>query len=323
MGAGAMARIFLTSAAAILLGSTHIYASSIKYVASTAIVEHPALNAIRDGLQDGLKQKGYNDSTLRFTFESAQGSPAIAAQIARKLAGDKPDVIVPITTPSAQAVAASSNGIPIVFSAISDPVGANLVTALDKPGETITGIADIPDFEKSLEMIQAVLPSVKRIGIPHNPGEPNVVDALKRVQAAADKAGIQIITSAANRSSDVQIATQTLVGKVDAIYVLLDNTVVSALESVLKTGIDNRIPVFATDTHSVERGSIAGLGYNQYDIGLQTADIVDRILKGAKASEIPVATPRLVQLYVNTTAAKLMGIEIPPSVIKQAARIIQ
>ncbi|WP_322099388.1 ABC transporter substrate-binding protein [Haematospirillum jordaniae] len=299
------------------------WASEIKYVASTAIVEHPALNAIRDGLRDGLRNKGYDDSTLKFTFESAQGSPATAAQIARKLAGAGPDVIVPITTPSAQAVVASSNHIPVVFSAISDPVGANLVQDLDKPSATVTGIADIPDFGKSLAMVKAIVPSVQTIGIPHNPGEPNAVDALARIRAAANITGIKIIATTAHRSSDVQAAAQALVGKVDAIYIPLDNTVVSALESVLKVGIDNRIPVFATDTHSVERGSVAALGYDQYDIGLQTADIVDKILKGARVSDIPVAMPRLVQLYVNARAAEQMGVNIPQDVLKQAAHVVR
>lgn len=293
------------------------------YIATTAIVEHPALDAVRDGLKKTLEENGYSGNNLKFTYESAQGKPDIAAQIARKMVGDNPDIIVAIATPSAQAAVTTSNSIPIVFSAVTDPLAAKLVSTLEKPGGNVTGLSDMANVKEHLELIKEFIPDLKAIGIPYNPGETNSVSMLAAIKIQADKMGIKIIESAAPKSSDVMIAAKQLVGKVDAIYCPIDNTIISAVESVVRVGIDAQVPVFAGDTDTVARGAVAAVGYDYFDLGRQTGDIVVRILKGEKPGSIDVKMAKGTNLFVNPKMAKRMGIKIPESVLNRASKIIE
>jgi len=293
------------------------------YVATTAIVEHPALDAVRDGIKASLKDNGYEGSQLKFTYESAQGQPAIAAQIARKMVGDQPDVIVAIATPSAQAAVSVSRNIPVVFSAVTDPLGAKLVQTMKKPGGNVTGLSDMVNVKQHLELIKEFVPNLKTVGVPYNPGEANSVSTVAALKVAAAEMGIKIIDSAAPKSSDVMIATKQLVGKVDAIYCPIDNTIISAVESVVKVGIDAQIPVFAGDTDTVLRGAIAAVGYDYFDLGRQTGDIVVRILKGEKAGDIDVKMAQGTNLFVNPKMAARMGVEVPASITSRATKIIK
>ena len=170
------------------------------HVATTAIVEHPALDSVRDGIKAALLESGYNDTTLKFTYESAQGNPAIAAQIARKMVGDQPDVIVAIATPSAQAAVSAARDIPVIFSVVTDPMGAKLVSNMDNPGRNVTGLSDAVPVAQHLAMIKEVVPGLKRLGIPFNPGEPNAVSIIAAMKVVAAEQGIEIIEAAAPRS---------------------------------------------------------------------------------------------------------------------------
>ncbi|WP_432460899.1 MULTISPECIES: ABC transporter substrate-binding protein [unclassified Agarivorans] len=293
------------------------------YVATTAIVEHPALDAVRDGVKEYLAENGYSGDALKFTYESAQGQPAIASQIARKMVGDQPDVIVAIATPSAQAAVSASKNIPVVFSVVTDPIGAKVVPSLIKPGGNVTGLSDMVNVQQQLELIKEFMPNIKRLGIPFNPGEANSVAIVKAMTEAAAAMGIEVIESAAPKSSDVMIASKQLVGKADAIYCSTDNTIISAFESVVKVGIDAKIPVFAADTASVERGAVAAVGYNYADLGHQTGEIVLRILQGEKPGNIDVKMAEGTDLYVNPKIAQRMGIEVPASVLKRANKIFK
>ncbi|WP_246590224.1 ABC transporter substrate-binding protein [Marinobacterium ramblicola] len=293
------------------------------YVATTAIVEHPALDAVRDGIKQTLMENGYTEQDLKFTYESAQGNPAVAAQIARKLVGDAPDVIVGISTPSAQSLVSATRDIPVVFSAVTDPLSAKLVTNYEAPGANVTGLSDMTPVAQHLGLIREFLPNLKKLGVPYNPGEPNAVAIVALLKQEAEKMGLEIIEAPAPKSSDVMMATQKLIGEVEAIYCPTDNTILTALESVVKVGIDGKIPVFSGDTGSVERGAVAALGFNYHDIGRQTGAVVVRILKGEKAGDIPVRVAVGSDLYVNTSMAKRMGVEIPQSVLKRTTKVVQ
>ncbi|MGB5444406.1 MAG: ABC transporter substrate-binding protein [Psychromonas sp.] len=293
------------------------------YVATTAIVEHPALDAVRYGILEVLNENGYSGDNLKFTFESAQGQPAIAAQIARKMVGDEPDIIVAIATPSAQAAVSASKTIPVVFSVVTDPLGAKIVPSLTQPGANVTGLSDMINAQQHLSLIKEFVPGIKKLGVPYNPGETNSVSIIKALKAAATDMGITVIESPAPKSSDVMIATKQLVGKVDAIYCPTDNTIISALESVIKVGIDAQVPVFASDTDSVVRGAIAAIGHNHHELGRQTGEIVVRILKGEKPGTIDVKTAQGTELFVNAKMAARMGVEVPPAVLSRATNIIK
>lgn len=293
------------------------------HVATTAIVEHPALDSVRDGIKAALLENGYTDDTLKFSYESAQGNPAIAAQIARKMVGDQPDVIVAIATPSAQAAVSAARDIPVIFSVVTDPMGAKLVSNMDKPGRNVTGLSDAVPVAQHLAMIKEVVPGLKRLGIPFNPGEPNAVSIIAAMKVVAAEQGIEIIEAPAPKSSDVMVASQKLIGKVDAIYTTLDNTIITALESIVKVGIDAQIPVFSADTDSVTRGAVAAVGFNYNDLGRQTGEMVIEVLKGKNPGDMPVRIAEGTDIYVNLKTARMMGVEVPESLLARATKVIK
>ncbi|TAX32046.1 ABC transporter substrate-binding protein [Rhizobium leguminosarum] len=292
-------------------------------VAVTAIVEHPALDAARKGVLDALTAAGYKEGeNLKFVFESAQGNPATAAQIARQFAGDEPNVIVPISTPSAQAVS-STRDIPVVFTAVSDPLGAQLVKNMDKPGGNVTGLSDMSPVAEHLALIKEILPDVKTIGYLYNSGEANSVSLLAVLKAEAEKAGLKVVESAATKSAEVQGAARALIGRADVIYIPTDNTIISALEGAVAVAEESKLPLFTADTDSVSRGSIAALGFNYYDVGKQTGEIVVRVLKGENPGDIAVKTAAGSDLVVNKAAAEKMGVTLPQSVLSRATKVIE
>jgi putative tryptophan/tyrosine transport system substrate-binding protein len=294
-----------------------------KNVAITAIVEHPALDAVREGVKKGLADLGHAEGTdVVFTFESAQGNPATAAQIARKFVGDAPDVIVAISTPSAQTVAAATKDIPLVFSAVTDPLAAQLVASIEAPGGNVTGVSDMAPIGDHLALIREITPNVKRIGVLYNPGEANSVSSLAAVKSEAEAAGIEIVEGPATKSADVQAATRSLIGKIDAIYVPTDNTIVSALESAIGAANEAKLPLYAADTDSVARGALAAVGFNYFDVGVQTAGLVDRVLKGDGPASIPVVFASGTDLQVNKATASAIGIELPQAVLDRASKVV-
>jgi putative ABC transport system substrate-binding protein len=293
-------------------------------VAVTAIVEHPALDAARDGIKAELEAAGYAEGkNLAFTYESAQGNPATAAQIARKLVGERPDVIVPISTPSAQAVVGATKDIPVVFTAVTDPVGAKLVQDAGHPGGNVTGMSDLSPIGAHLDLVKEIMPNAGTLGVIYNPGEANSVTLLELLRKEAPARGLTIKEAPAPKSADVLAAAQSLVGNVDAIYVPTDNTVVTALEAIVKVGEQNKLPVYAGDTDSVPRGAIAALGFNYFDVGRQTGRIVLRVLKGEKPGDIPVEGVKITELFVNPGAAERMGVAIPEAVAERAKTVVE
>ena len=317
-----LSSIFKSTVLAAVLISCGLHAKPV-YIATTAIVEHPALDAVRDGIKERIMESGYSGENLKFTYESAQGKPDIAGQIARKMVGDNPDIIVAIATPSAQAAVTSTKTIPVVFSAVTDPLAAKLVPTLEKPGGNVTGLSDMANVKEHLALIKEFIPNLKVVGIPYNPGEANSVSMLASIKKEAADMGIKIVESAAPKSSDVMIAAKQLVGKVDAIYCPIDNTIISAVESVVKVGLDAQVPVFAGDTDTVSRGAVAAVGYDYFDLGRQTGDIVVRILKGEKPGSIDVKMAKGTNLFVNPKMAKRMGVKVPQTVLNRATKIIK
>lgn len=295
-----------------------------KSVAVTAIVEHPALDSVRDGVQDALKQAGYESGkNLKWQYQSAQGNTGTAAQIARKFVGDRPDVIVAIATPSAQAVVAATKDVSVVYSAVTDPVAAQLVPSMEASNTNVTGVSDLLALDKQIELIGKVVPNAKRVGMVYNPGEANSVVVVKQMQDLLPKAGMTLVEAAAPRTVDVASAARSLIGKVDVIYTNTDNNVVSAYESLVKVGNDAKIPLVASDTDSVKRGAIAALGINYRDLGVQTGKMVVRILKGEKPGAMPSETSSKLELYVNPGAAAKQGVTLSDALVKSAAQVIK
>lgn len=290
----------------------------------TQIVEHPALDASRQGVLDELNERGYReDDNLEVSFENAQGDTAIAAQIARKFAGEPPSVVLAISTPTAQsAAAAMPDTTPIVFTAVTDPLLAKLVADMDQPGANITGVVDAPPLGAQLQLIRDMFPAAESLGVIYNPGEANSVSQAEMLETLAPEVGFKLIEVTASRTSEVMGAARSLAGRADAIYVPVDNTVVSALESVVRVGYDADIPVFTGDNSSVARGALASLGFSYYDMGRQTGEMVARIFEGENPGDIPVGTVEKLELILNSRAAEAIGYEIPAEFQERAVEII-
>ncbi|KAE9535398.1 ABC transporter substrate-binding protein [Ursidibacter arcticus] len=291
-------------------------------VAITAIVEHPALDTIRQGVVEELAKEGFVDGkNIKIDFQSAQGSTATAAQIARKFVGDKADIIIPITTPSAQPVVAATRSIPIVFSGVTDPVAAKLVKSWEPSGTNVTGISDHKDIEPQLSLIQTLVPNLKAVGYVYSAGEVNSAIVLDELKEAAKKANIQVVPVAVQRSADIGTATRSLNGKVQAIYISEDNAVVSAYEALHKAALEAKIPVIAADKDTVERGALAAYAVNQYDIGAETGKVAARILRGEKAGAIATHSVSKMELSINQQTAKELGITVPETLLKEAKSV--
>lgn len=295
-----------------------------KSVAVTAIVEHPALDSVRDGIQAALKEAGFEaGKNLKWQYQSAQGNTGTAAQIARKFVGDQPDAIVAIATPSAQAVVAATRTVPVVFSAVTDPVAAKLVAGWEASHTNVTGVSDLLALDKQMDLVRQVVPGAKRVGMVYNPGEANSVVVVKGLQALLPKLGMTLVEAAAPRSVDVGSAARSLIGKVDVIYTNTDNNVVSAYEALIKVGQEAKLPLVASDADSVKRGAIAAFGINYRDLGEQTGRMVARILKGEKPGDIKPELSTKMELFVNPGAAEKQGVKLSDALIKSATQVVR
>ena len=295
-----------------------------KSVGITAYVDHPALDAVRKGVEDELKALGWEDGkNLKLQYQSAQGNSATTGQIAKKFVGDKVDAIVAIATPSAQAVAASTKSIPLIYTAVTDPVSAKLVKSMGPSGTNVTGVSDALPLPPQIELIKKVKPTAKKIGMVYSPGEVNSTIVVKQLKAELAKHGMTLVEAAAPRTVDVGSAAKSLVGKVDAIYTSTDNNVVSTYESMVAVARDAKIPLIASDPDSVKRGAVAALGMNYYDMGRQAGKVVDRILKGEKPGAIASETGKSTKLVLNETAAVAQGVTLSETLRKEAAEVIK
>lgn len=274
----------------------------------TQIVQHPSLDQIRSGIEKTLEAKG--GTPVKIVYDNAQGNIATATQIANKFAGLQPAVIVAISTPSAQAIKSVVQGssTALVFSAVTDPVGAGLVKNLQRPSGNITGTIDAPPIERQIQVLQNVMPNVKTVGIIYNPGEVNAVIQSEQFEKLANEKGLKVEKVAASKTSEVSAAARRLAG-VDAIYIPNDNTVVSALESLLQVAEENQILTMASDPDSVKRGATFAVANDQYQVGVETAKLVMKILAGTHPSQIPVERVKGLALYVNEAALKKMQLQ--------------
>ena len=313
---------FFCCALLVLLLSTNVALAKTYKVAVSQIVEHPALDATRQGLVDGLKTKGYEQGkNLDFVYQTAQGNPAIAVQIAKQFVGEKPDVLVGIATPTAQALAASTRTIPIVFTAVTDPLGAKLVKNLEHPGANVTGLSDLTPVAQHVDLMQELVPGLKAIGVVYNPGEANGVTLVELLKKAAKAKNIAVVEASALKSADVQSAARIIASKVQVIYAPTDNTVASAIDALIGVANQAKIPVVGGSTSFVENGAVASLGFDYYQVGVQTADYVDAVLKGQKPADMAVKFAKGSDLFLNLKAAEKLGISISDEMLKRASNI--
>ncbi|MED1947165.1 MULTISPECIES: ABC transporter substrate-binding protein [Brevibacillus] len=288
-------------------------------------VEHPALDAAREGFISQLAKNGYEkDKQVKIDVQSAQASMDTAIQIAQKFEADKVDLVLAIATPTAQAAAQTSKEIPILFTAVTDPVEAGLVAAMDKPGANVTGTSDMNPVEEQLKLIKEMKADAKSVGIIYSSGEVNSKVQVDAAKAVAGKLGLEIKEAAITSATEVKQAAESMVGKVDAFYVPTDNMVVSSIAAVIGVAEAQKIPVIAGEENSVKSGAIATYGIDYTKLGEQTADMATKILKGeAKPADMAVEVQADMKLVLNKKAAEKMGVTIPQAMLDRAGQVIE
>lgn len=294
-----------------------------KTIAISAIVVHPSLDAIRQGIIDELAAEGYvKGKNLTVNFQSAQGNTATAGQISKQFVADKPDVIVAISTPTAQSLAAATKDIPIVYTAVSNPVAAKLIDKQNQPTQSnITGLSSQLPLGPQLDFIQKIMPSAKSIGYVFSAGEMNSVALRDNLKTELPKRGMTLLDIPANRPTDIAMATNGLGGKAQLIYTSMDNNVASAFESMVQSANALKLPIIASDEFSVRRGATAALGVNDYDFGRTTGKMVVKILDGAPVSQVKPEVMNKLTLYVSPKHAQAQGLTLPNDVITQAVNV--
>lgn len=295
-----------------------------KTIGIVQIVEHPSLNTIRESLIEELLAQGYkNGETITIDYQNAQGDQTNLKTIAKKFVSSKYDLIVAIATPSAQAVVSETKDIPILFSACTDPLGSGLVTNMEKPGANVTGTSDAVSAEKIMELGKRITPDIKTIGALYNTSETNSVSVINELKDYAQKNNLTVVDATVTNSSEVQQAVTSLVDKVDAIFSPIDNTVASAMPIVTQIANKAKKPVYVGADSMVKDGGLATYGINYKILGKETGVMAVEILKGKKAGDIPVKTMTDMDIYLNETTAKAIGINLPDDVLKAAAQVFR
>ncbi len=298
----------------------------IKKIGFTAIVDHPALEAIREGVVDELKELGLVEGTdFEVVFQSAQGNMSTAVTIAKQFNEMKLDVIVPITTPSAQACTNAIKDRPIIFVAVTDPVGAALIPALGKNEGLIAGISDMTPVNSQLKLAKLIIPDAKTVGIIYNPGETNSVVQKNLAKNACDSLGMKLIEITGTTTPEILSALNSVISEIDAIYIGTDNTTASCIEAVGNMAINAKVPIISGDIDIARGGGTIGFGFNYYLTGREGGKLVYDVLLGKAPSEIEsgLVDKDSLNLYVNLDRAEKMDIRIPDSLISKATFIVK
>ncbi len=287
-------------------------------VSVAQLVSHPSLNLIRDNFKKEMKKKGYVDGeNIIINYADASGQVANLNSIINQFEDQQSDVIVAIATSTAQMAARVSKNIPVVFSAVSDPVGAQLVSDLDHPGKNITGTSDEVQVDQILELAKQLTPNMKTVGFLYNASETNSVSNLQKAKSYCEENGLTLIEGTGKDITELQTSASVLAQKVDVILSPNDNTVASSMQSLSKTAIDAGIPYYVGADSMVEDGGLATVGIDYAQLGKETADMVIEILNGKKAGDIPVKIYKKdLFIYVNEKTLESLGISLPESVLE-------
>lgn len=295
---------------------------NLKKIGIIQIMEHPSLNTIRESFVKELSDKGFKDGeTIKIDYLNAQGDQTNLKTISQKFVNNKYDLIVAIATPSAQAAAGETKDIPVLFAACTDPVGAGLVASLQKPGANVTGTSDAVSAEKIMKLATRITPDIKTIGAIYNSGEANSVSVIKDLKDYAAKNGLKVVEGTVTNTSEVQQVAQTLVGKADALFSPIDNTVASAMPIVTQVANGAKKPVYVGADSMVKDGGLATYGINYDVLGKETANMAIEILNGKKPADVPVKTMDQMDIYLNKDTAAAIGINIPADVVKEAKQV--
>ena len=287
----------------------------------TQIVSHPALDADQKGFEQALKDAGLD---VKYDYQNAQGDMSNAQAIARKFKGDDLDLVHCIATPTSQAIVKVITKTPVVYSSVTDPVDAGLVKTMDAAGGNVTGVSDAWPYERQVKLHHEMVPTAKKWGTIYNAGDANSAMSITWARAAMKKFGLEYIEVTVSTSAEVHMAAQSLADRVDAVFIISDNTVVSAFESLVKVCNDKKKPLFGGGTESVPRGAIAALGFDYFQVGYTAGQKAVQILKdGKKPGDVPSSLTEQLRLVVNLKAAKAQGLDLDEKYVKMAEEVIK
>ena len=284
-------------------------------------VSHPSLDLIYKGIQEGLAQEGYKGKKIKIDFMNAEGDQSKVATMSKQLVAN--DVLIGIATPAAQGLASATKDKPIVMGAVTDPVGANLVKDLKKPGGNITGVSDHNPAQQQLELIKQLTPNVKTIGVLYSSSEDNSKTQVEEFTALAEKAGYKVLPYSVPSTNEIASTMNVMTGKVDAIWIPIDNTIASAFSTVVSSNQTAKKPIYPSATAMVEEGGLGSVVVDQKDLGVATGKMTAKILKGAKPADTAVEIFATGKSVVNKKVAAQLGITIPDDVLKKAGQVIE
>ncbi|HFH8854742.1 TPA: tryptophan ABC transporter substrate-binding protein [Streptococcus agalactiae] len=281
-------------------------------------VTHDALDAIEKGVEDGLAREGYKGKKVKLTVLNAEADQSKIQAMSKQLVNHHNDILIGIATPSAQGLAASTKDTPIIMGAVSDPLGAKLVTNMKKPTTNVTGLSNVVPTKQTVQLIKDITPNVKRIGILYASSEDNSVSQVTEFTKYAQKAGLEVLKYSVPSTNEIKTSMSVMTKKVDAVFVPQDNTIASAFRTVIVAANQANIPVYSSVDTMVEQGSIASVAQSQYGLGLETAKQAIKVLRGKSVKDVPVKVIDTGKPSLNLKAAKHLGIKIPKKIMKQA-----
>ena len=286
------------------------------------LLSHPALDQIYKGLEDGLAKEGYIvGKNLQLDLQNAQGDQSNLVSMGQKLVSDNNNLLVGITTPATLSLSNATKDKPIIMAGITYPVEAGLIKSENNPGNNITGVSDRTPIKQQLEVMKQILPKMKKVGILYTASEDNSVKQAQEAEKLAKELGLEVKVSTVANTNDIQQVTETLAAETDAIFVPIDNTIASAMATVAKVTDAKKVPVFPSSDTMVADGGLLGIGVDQYKIGIETAKVIAKVLKGADTKTMPIVLANEGVIYLNEAKAKQLGIEIPKE-IKDKAKVV-
>lgn len=281
-------------------------------------VTHDALDAINAGIIKGLEESGYGKDKVAIDYVNAEADQSKIQTMSKKLVANGNDVVVGIATPAAQGLANATKDIPVVMGAISDPVGAKLVSDLKHPSGNITGVSNQVPVAQAVELIKTLTPNAQTIGVLYSSNEDNSQSQVKKFEQLAKEKGLSVITYAVPSTNEITSTMSVMTGKVDAVFVPQDNTIASAMKTVSASANKAQLPVYMVDDSMVKNGGFAAVGQNQFDIGVETGKMVAKILKGQKVKDLPVTVIDTGTPTLNMKVAKELGITISKDLMDKA-----
>ncbi|HHW3839355.1 TPA: ABC transporter substrate-binding protein [Streptococcus suis] len=283
--------------------------SDVVKVGVLQYMEHESLTAAREGFVAELEANGYKEGEkLVLDYQNAQGDQANLQTISEQLI-DGNDIVLAIATPSAQSLATVSTETPIVFTAVTDPLSADLVESIEKPGGLLTGTSDQAPIDKQVELLGQAVPDAKTVGILYTTSERNSEVQVEQAKELLEKAGYKVVVKGITSSNEVQDATTSLMKDVDALFIPTDNTVASTMTMIGELSVEHKVPVIGGSTDMVDEGGLLTYGTNYEALGRQTAKMAIKIIEGANVSETAVEYPETVSLHVNEEMAQKLGID--------------